>query len=371
MSTTRRESKGLPVPNMAGKAMTIRGPVDPGQLGFTLMHEHLFIDIRNRFVPTYQTPATEFALWDEKLTLANLHQERGRPIGDNWLLTDEQVAVAETSEYRNFGGNSIVEVSNKGLRPDPLAMRRVSYVTGLNIIMGTGWYAKAHHPDDMDQRTVEAMTEEIIRDITVGVGQTGIRSGIIGEVGVDGLPITPNEIKSIRAAGRASRATGAAITFHRGGAGREKLQTLSILTEEGADLSRTIMGHSDDISGDLSLMKELLEQGVYIQFDLLGRLDIPLYYRPASPTMYVTGFALAALVSEGIVNLIEAGYEDRILLSQDVATKQQLKCYGGNGYSFLLEKFLPHLRTLGVTEEQINKFTVENPKRALAFVAPK
>ena len=349
--------------------MTIRGPIDPAHLGATLMHEHL-LGIRDKARPTYNTPATETALWDQKLTLDNLNQDMARIVGDNWLQTDERLAIAEISEYRNFGGSTVVELTDRGLKPDPLALRRVSYATGLNVVMGTGWYAKSYHPADMEQRTVEGMTKEIIRDIAVGVGQTGIRAGIIGEVGVDGLPITPNEIKSIKAAGRASRATGAAITFHRGGAGREKLQTLSILKEEGADLSRTIMGHSDDISGDMPFMEELLEQGVYIQFDLLGRLDVPLYYRPASPAMYVTGYALASLVSEGIANPIEAGYEDRILLSHDVATKTQLKCYGGNGYTFLLEKFLPHLRTVGVTEEQINKFTVENPKRVLTFVAP-
>ena len=372
VSTTHRESEKLPIPNMAGKAMSVRGPIDPGRLGTSIMHEHIFLDIRKRFQPTYDTPATEFALWDQKVTLANLHLARQRkPIGDNYILTDEQVAIAETSEYRNFGGNTIVELTSKGLRPDPLAMRRVSYATGLNVVMGTGWYTKRFYPDNMDQRTVEDMTEEIIGDITVGVGQTGIRAGIIGEVGVDGNPITPNEIKSIRAAARASRATGAAISFHRGGVGHEKLQVLGILGEEGADLSRTILGHSDEIAGDLPLMKDLLEQGVYIQFDLLGRLDIPLSYRPTSPQSFVYGYALGALVTEGIVNLIKAGYEDRILLSQDVGTKIQLKSYGGAGYSFLLETFLPHLRALGVTEERVNKFMVDNPKRVLTFVAPK
>ena len=375
MSMTRRETEKPPVPNMAGKAMTVRGPIDPGQLGATIMHEHLFVDLRGRFPPPPDTPATEFAVWNQEVTLDNLWVARHmwlpfRTITDNWFLADQQVAIAEASHYRDFGGNTIVEVTSKGLKPDPLALRRVSYATGLNIVMGTGWYTKRFYPADMDQRTVEELSDEIIRDITVGVGQTGIRSGIIGEVGIDGNPIIPNEVKNIRAAARASRATGAAITFHLGGLGREKLQTLSILSEEKADLTRTIMGHSDNISGDLPLMKELLEQGVYIEFDIMGRLDVPLTYRPSTPEKLASEFALVALVADGIVNLIEAGYEDRILLSQDVALKEQLKCYGGMGYSFTLEKFLPHLRTLGVTEEQINKFMVENPKRVLTFVPP-
>ena len=373
MTTTRHEAQKPPIPNMAGKAMTVRGPIDPSQLGVTLTHEHLFLELTKRLEPGYDTPATEAALWDQKLTLDNLYLARERkPIRETNRYTDVQLAIVEASHYRDAGGNTIVDVTSKGLRPDPLAMRRVSYATGLNVVMGTGWYQKMLHPEDMDQRTVEDMTEEIIRDIAVGVGQTGIRAGIIGEVGVEGNPITPNEAKSIRAAARASRATGAAITFHYGGRGREKLQTLTIIGEEGGDLSRTIMGHSDNIADDLPLMKELLERGVYIEFDLLGKLGVPLAYRP---TTLVAGpgarnHSVDAVVAEGIVNLVEAGYEDRILLSHDVFPRLQLKSYGGTGYSFILEKFLPHLRTMGVSEEQVNKFAVENPKRVLAFVAP-
>ena len=373
MTTTSRESEKPPIPNMAGKVMTVRGPIDPGQLGVTIMHEHLFI-VTEGMRLTYDMPATQVALWDQKLTMDNLHLARERkPIRENTRFTDEQLAIVEASYYRDASGNTIVDVTSKGLRPDPLAMRRVSYATGLNVVMGTGWYQKAYHPKDMDQRTVEDMTEEIIRDITVGVGHTGIRAGIIGEVGVEGNPITPNEAKSIRAAARASRATGAAITFHRAGAGREKLQTLAIIGEEGGDLSRTIMGHSDNIAGDLPLMKELLERDVYIEFDLLGKLTVPLAYRPTTlePDIRTRTHSVDALVVEGIINLLEAGYEDRILLSHDVFPRLQLKSYGGTGYSFILEKFLPHLRTVGVSEEQVNKFVVENPKRVLTFVSPK
>ena len=117
------------------------------------------------------------------------------------------------------------------------------------------------------------MTDEIVRDITVGVGDTGIRSGIIGEVGIEGAPITENEVKSIRASGRASRATGAPITFHRGGQGREKLAVIGILGEEGTDLSRVIFGHSDPLASDMDLMLEMLGHGVYIEFDLMGRVS--------------------------------------------------------------------------------------------------
>ena len=372
MSTARSQSEKPSVPNMVGKAMTVRGPIDPDQLGVTLMHEHLFLDLERFVVPTYDTPATELALWDQKLALDNLYLARNRkPIRDNAFLADEKTTIFEVWDYRYAGGNTFVDVTSKGLRPDPLAMRRVSYATGINVVMGTGWYQKHYHPKDMDQRTVEDLTDEMIRDITVGVGQTGIRAGIIGEVGIDGNPITPNEVKSIRASARASRATGAAITFHQGGIGREKLQVLSILGEEGADMDRIILGHTDIYAADMPFMKELLEQGVYLEFDLLGKHDVPLSYHPPSMDLRPMGWSLNAVVAEAVVSLTEAGYEDRILLSHDVFPKLQFKSYGGTGYAFILEKFLPHLRSVGVTEEQTNKFMVENPKRCLTFVAPK
>jgi phosphotriesterase-related protein len=223
----------------------------------------------------------------------------------------------------------------------------------------------------MDQRTVEDLSEEIIRDVTVGVGDTGIRSGIIGEVGVEGNPIEPNEVKSIQASVRASRATGAAISLHRGGAGPEKLETITIMGEEGVDFSRVIFGHSDIIAGNLPLMLDMLQHGVYIQFDVMGRVGVPLEFQPREYSIpAIANSALTANVADAIPRLIEAGYADRILLSQDVCTKVQLKAYGGTGYSYIFEKFLPHLRARDVSEEHIQMMMIENPKRVLPLVEP-
>ena len=360
------------VPNMAGKVMTVRGPINPDQLGPTIMHEHLFIVLTKTYEPDHYTPTTDWALWDQELTMDKLDLARDRkPIRDNWVLVDEKTAIDEAMEFRYHGGGTIVEVTSIGIRRDPLAMARVSHATGLNVVMGAGWYQKLYHPADMGQRTVEDMTDEIVRDVTVGVGDTGIRSGIIGEVGIEGAPITENEVKSIRASGRASRATGAPISFHRGGQGRERLAVIGILGEEGTDMSRVIFGHSDPIAGDLDLMLELLGHGVYIQFDLLGRVSAALRYVPVGDDLrsFMNSDGTAA-VAEAIPKLIEAGYADRILLSQDVCTKTQLKRYGGTGYSFILEKFLPEMRSRGVSEEHILMMMVEDPKRILTFVEP-
>ena len=361
-----------PVPNIAGQVMTVVGTLDPGDLGPTIMHEHLFIDFWKDKVLPPNAPATEAALWDQPLTLENLHLARQRKsMKDNNVLGDEATSIAEALEFKKNGGATIVDVTSIGIGRDPLALRRVANSTGLNIVMGGGWYQKAYHPPDMDQRTVNDMADEIVRDITTGVGDTGIRSGIIGEVGINGEPVTPNEIKSLQASARASRATGAAISLHYGGMGREKLQTVTVLGEEGADLTRVIFGHSDVAAWDMPLMLELLSHGVYIQFDMLGMDATPLILEPKSHAREDTmGIARTALAVEAIPKLIEQGYEDRILLSQDVCSKAQLKRYGGNGYSFVMEHVLPTLRNKDVTEKQIRKLIVDNPRRVLTFVEP-
>ena len=370
--------------DLAGKVMTVRGPVAPDQLGVTLMHEHLFLDMRKGNLPhlklvhvegryepirtTEDFPATELAVWEAKVGLGNLHLARDvAPIADNYVLEDEELAVSEVLEFRKRDGGTIVDVTSIGLKRDPLALRRVSEGTGLNIVMGTAFYQKVFHPEDMDSRSVEELTDQIVRDVAVGVADTGVRSGIIGEVGVNGDPITPNEIKSIRAAARASMATGAAISFHRGGLGAERQQTLDIVEEEGVDLGRVILGHADEIANDLPLMLELLERGVYIEFDLIGRTQAltpgVLRIQRDTPEPSIT-----AVVAEAVPRLIEHGYEDRVLLSHDVCWKVHLKKFGGFGYSYILEKFLPHLRNLGVTEAQIDKMMVANPAAILPFV---
>jgi len=208
-----------------------------------------------------------------------------------------------------------------------------------------------------------------VQDITVGVRGTGIRAGVIGEIGVNGNPITFNEEKSIKASTRASLITGAAMTFHRGGTGSERHTTLDLVESEGGDLGRVILGHSDEITDDFELMKGLLERGVFIQFDLIGREFAVNSLDDMNP-----GASCDSSVTDkdavAILKLIDAGFGDRILLSHDVCWKTHLRKYGGFGYSFIIEEFLPYLRKIGVEDDQINMMMVENPKRILPFVSP-
>jgi phosphotriesterase-related protein len=356
------------IPDLTGKVQTVLGPIDPQRLGKTITHEHIFIDFQKPVhlhgVAEGQhrdlTSATDVGLYLEPFSMKNLSAVRNgvAPNRDNLYLTDVENAIDEVMHFKRMGGGTIVDVTPIFLGRDPRALVQAANATGLNIIMGAGYYQKQFHPPDFDTWTLQDMTETIIRDIAVGAEGTDVRSGVIGEVGINGNPLTPNEIKSIRASARAARATGAAITFHVGGYMEEKFKVIDTVVAEGVDARRIIMGHSNGIATDFAFMKRLLDRGVYIQFDTFGRMGSRL------------GSVDDGKVAQGIAALVKAGLGDRILVSQDVCHKIETKRGGGTGFSYILEWVVPELRTLGVSDEAINTILVENPKRALTFVAP-
>jgi len=350
----------MTIENLAGKALTVEGPVDPATLGEVSMHEHLFLDITAP--PHNPRPGYDRSEAHTPLTLENLSAARmGGAIIDNSLLGSFDEQLAEVLPFRYLGGGALVDVSSIGLGRDADALRRLSRASGLHVVMGAGWYERNFHPANMDELTVEEMTAQIVADITVGVDGTGIRSGVIGEVGVEGNPLTDNELKSVRASGRASRLTGAPITFHRGGVGDEQHTVLDVLEDEGVDLHRVTMGHAGTVGLDMPFARRLLARGVFVEADFLGTTGSP--WGTLFPfTDRTVAFGLKALVDEG--------FGDRIVLGHDVCQKIQLRRYGGHGYTYLHEHFLPTLVEIGIAPETVRAFMTTNAHRALTFGAP-
>ena len=364
------------IPNLEGKALSVLGPVNPADLGITLMHEHLVVPPMPSWTrkPGLETPATEAAFWDQPLGLDNLSQATvDHPfIRDQYFLHDEKLSIAEVMEFKFGGGSTLVDLTSIGVGRDPEALRRIALSTGLQIIMGSGWYTKNSYDETVSKLGVQDLADIIINDVTIGVGNSNIRSGIIGEIGVSD-PMDPMELKVIKAAARASRVTGAAISLHWGGRNLEKHLTADTIKEEGAELSRTIFGHSDLIAGDNDQMIKLLNRGVYIQFDLLGRAAAHLTWgpqdgnQPWADYLWMSG---SALVAKAVKFLISQGFLNRILLSQDICTKVQLKRYGGTGYSYIIEEFIPHLIKEGISEKELHTIMIDNPRRILTFRKP-
>ena len=346
---------------MKGSVMTVLGPISPDELGITMTHEHLLIDL-TCYMQNLPTNASLKPLMYEPLRLDNLWWVRQNPNihRDNLLLTDVEQITGELMELKRFGGNSIVDVTSVGIGRDPTAIRNISIETGINVIMGSGYYFAASHPPGMSQKTQEEVTEEIISDIKEGVGETGIKSGIIGEIGISDIYNEPNEEKVLRAAVVAHKETGAPLSIHPA-LTRQCERIIEIIEEEGADLKRTIMSHTDlFLDESLEYTHMIADTGMYLEYDIWGREGNFPEINAVLPSDTQT--------LNTVVKLLQDGYIDQLLLSQDICWKIQLMSYGGTGYAHVLRDILPLFRHTGITEDEIRTMLVENPKRVLKFI---
>jgi phosphotriesterase-related protein len=267
------------------------------------------------------------------------------------------LAVNELMPFAAAGGRTVVDAGNVTIGRDPLALRAIARASGLNIIMGAGYYTDVSLDDGFDARSIQDIAAEIVADIVQGVGNTGVRAGLIGEVGTSS-PITAREIKSLRASVRAQRATGAALMVHPFPWGREGHRILDIVAEEGGQSDRTILCHMNASWFDVPYQTSLADRGAVLAYDMLG---INHFY---PPHMAAPG-EIPAL--EAIAHLIELGYLDRLLLSQDVFLKMMLCTYGGHGYAHILANLPPLFQSAGVTAEHLEVMMVRNPARLLAL----
>ena len=351
--------------DMAGKVQTVLGPIDPAKLGVTLTHEHLLVD--DPTVPTNPPQeASAKGIFHKPLSLEILGYVRHHAFrnADNALLLDIPTAIEEVMLYKQYGGESLVDAAPIGLGRDPVALARISRATGLNVIMGASFYVDPGHPPDMDSRSEDDLVEQIARDVTEGVDGTGIRSGIIGEVGCS-WPLTGNERKVLRASGRAHLLTGAPLLVHPGRSEKAPLEILDVLSDVVPDLSRTIMCHVDRTIFQRSVLKQVAESGCYLEWDLFGK-EISYYGLNLGIDM-----PNDATRMDQIAWLSSQGYREKILIAHDLATKDRLLRYGGHGYFYILAHIVPRMRARGFSQEAIQRFLVDNPRSVLTFSEPK
>jgi phosphotriesterase-related protein len=293
--------------------MTVTGPVDADDLGVTLPHEHVFLDLTREY--------------------------RG-----NGLLNDPELAESELRRYADAGGRTLVDVTSGGLSGDPVALRAVATATGLNIVRGSGFYRRAFFPPELDELSTDAVADLIVRDIEKGVD--GVRAGIIGEIGCDRV-MTAVEERSFRAAARAHRRTGLTIATH---AARWPVGTaqLDLLVEEGVDPRRVVIGHCDMVP-DHEYHLALAKRGAWVQFDTVQGVH-------EWDTLQRLGW-LRSLADHGLLG--------QVLLSQDVCLRSDYAAMGGPGYAYVITWFADRLRHAGFDDSDIGRLTVDNPRRML------
>jgi phosphotriesterase-related protein len=334
--------------------MSVEGPIPVADLGMTLMHEHILNDCSCWWNP----PGPDRAhLADAEVEPSILWELRQDPFVSrrNIRLDDEAPAIAELGLFTAEGGRTVVDPTCRGIGRNPAALRRISRATGLNIVMGAGYYLQASHPPELATMSAEAVADEIVAEAHDGID--GVRIGLIGEIGVSS-DFTPDERKSLRGAAQAQRRTGLPLMVHLPGWFRLGREVLDIVEAEGADPARTVLCHMNPSHDDFDYQRSLAERGAFIEYDMIG-MD----YFYADQQVQCPDDDAAA---RGILRLVEAGHGERVLLSQDVFLKMMLTRHGGNGYGFVPRHFLPRLARHGLDPAAARAMMVDNPASVFA-----
>ena len=306
---------------------TVTGPVDVTALGFTLMHEHVY-------VLTEGLNAEFPHLWDRD---ARMKQ-----------------AVADLSEAKAHGVSTMVDLTVLGLGRDVAFVREAAQKSDMQIIAATGLYTFDELPHYFASRSIDQMADIFVRDIEVGIQGTDVKAAIL-KVATDEQGVTTGVEKVLRAVARAHRRTGVPISTHTHAASQQGLNQQRILTEEGVDLRRVVIGHSGD-SEDMTYLEKLIAAGSYVGMDRFGLHQfLPTERRVAT-----------------IAKLVERGHTGHIVLSHDAMCyidwypEEMRAALPDYNYLHISDVAVPALRAAGVSEEHIHTMTTDNPSRFFA-----
>jgi phosphotriesterase-related protein len=311
---------------------TVRGPVDSAELGPTFMHEHVFVltaDVQRNFPEE----------WDEQTRVDD--------------------AVRKLTELAGLGIRTIVDPTVVGLGRDIPRIQRINEQVDLNIIVATGVYTYDEVPNyyrfrfaSAEMGQPEPMIAQFVKDITVGIAGTGVRAGLL-KCAVDERGMKDGVARVLRAVAGAHKETGVPIMVHTHPESHRGLEVAELLGAEGVDPRRVQLAHSGDTT-DADHLSQLADAGFLLGMDRFG-IDTTLPFAPRV---------------EIVAEMIRRGYVDQLVLSHDAA------CYmdwvDPNVLPFVLPKWhyrhihedvLPALREHGVTDEQINRMLVDNPRR--------
>jgi len=326
---------------MAKRINAVSGPVSTDELGITLMHEHLIFGY-----PGWQYDSAAPA-YDREATA--------------------EVCVQMINEARKFGLSTIVDATpNDGTR-DPELYKMVAEKTGVHIICATGLYTEAEgaaayfktraHFSGNRNGVVREIYETFMRDLTVGIGGSGVKAGVI-KIGTGKGMIAPYEEMIMEAAVMAQKETGVPIITHTE-AGTMGPQQAEFLLEQGADVKRLMIGHMCG-NADLRYHLEVLQKGPFISFDRFG-LNV----------VFPDTLRLGT-----VIGLVGLGFERQIMLSHDAICRwlgreftlpeQAMPLVADWNLTHIFRNILPALKKAGITEAQINTMLVDNPRRLFA-----
>lgn len=288
------------------------------QKGITLMHEHMHID------------------------LSGVKQD------EDCHMDCFEETKKELQELYRHGVRNIWEVTNIGMGRDVSYIRRLEQETGIHFLISTGCYKEPFLPQACMEMNVDELADLMIQELQVGIANTQEKADAIGEIGTSKNEWTAQEQKLFDAALLAHKATNCPIYTHTT-LGTLGLQQAQYFQRSHCDLSKIVIGHMD-LSGDLDVIRSVLDTGVNIGFDTVGK------------NQYFPDEKRVAFLME----LAQEGKLHQVVLSEDLTRKSHLKYRGGIGYSYLFDTFLPMLKQAGMKQGSIDLMLMENPSRIFA-----
>ncbi len=339
---------------------TVLGKIEAAELGIVSPHEHIFIDMNVFFAAPEEIGAKNIAYG--KVTIDKLGVLKRNPFAvlDNVQMMDEGTQTSELLQFKYAGGRTVVDATTFGIGRDPLLLRDMAARTGLNIVAGAGYYVAPALCGAVLEKTVEEMEAEIVAQLETGIGHTEIKAGVIGEIGVSHI-MYPFEKKSLTAACRAQKQTGAPLLVHINPWSTQGIAAMDIINEHRIEPEKVVICHID-VENREDYIISLLDQGVFVEFDNFGKeMATDLWDCKPGSGRFATDWERVWLLQR----LVERGYEKQILMSCDVCLKQLLHAYGGWGYDHVLTHIVPMLKEAGVTQEQIDLILTDNPARWL------
>lgn len=298
---------------------TVTGDINDNEIGCTLSHEHLYFDLR-----------------------------KVRNDNDSYIVEYEDIKD-ELKVISKLGISTIVEVTTIDMQRDVVKLKEISLESGIKIIASTGFYLHEYHSETMKEMSIDEIVNIFIKEITEGIDGTSIKAGVIGEIATSLNNIYDSEQKVFEAASIAANKCGCAITTHCQ-SGTMALEQIDIFRKYNVDLSKVILGHMD-LNLDRDYLTTILKTGVNIGFDTYGK----------------TSYNSDEDRTKMLLELIELGFENQIVISQDISRKSYLKNLGGVGYDHISNTFNSLLNKNIITQDILNKLLIENPKRILSI----
>lgn len=312
-----------------GRLRTVTGSVPAADItGTVLAHEHLHLDMR----------------WPV------------RAESDPYRWLDEEIAVTEELSWLRAESDLglVVDLGCVGMGRNAATLQRISAASRVAVVGATGFYAEPFHPTYVAGADVDTLAERLLAEIGFGMDGTSSLPGVIGEVGAWGPVPTDAEERCVRAAALAARHSGLAVAT----TGRPGVALLEILEEEGLAAERVAVGR--DLDDDPAAHRKIAEAGAYVSFTALGPRA------GAGNSGESAGAGGLESQVRPVLDLLEAGHAERLLLSSGVRRVGQLQRYGGPGYGRLAQVLVLALRAAGVDEVTLRTILRDNPLRWLA-----